>query len=205
MRATAASAPRTSVRMSRPPRSPKTPGNQPAPIATKGAGNPLIVPPVSSTKVRPRKMSIPARVTMNAGMPTNATQKPCHAPTTAPTTREIATAAPQGRSQTFILIAATAPTMATIEPTDRSMCPAMMTITIPMARMSTYAFCWMRLLTLPGYNRRPSVRIWNNATMITNAARRPYCRRLIVILGRLVLASAAAIIGLRPFLRSCSA
>lgn len=30
-----------------------------------------------------------------------------------------------------------APTKATTEPTDRSMCPAMMIITMPMARIST--------------------------------------------------------------------
>ncbi len=74
---------------------------------------------------------------MNAGMPTKATQNPCHAPTTAPTTSESRTATNQGRPHWFIAIAAIAPTMATTEPTDRSMWPAMITMTMPIARIST--------------------------------------------------------------------
>jgi hypothetical protein len=74
---------------------------------------------------------------MNAGMPTNATQKPCQAPTSAPVSRATTTATPQGRPQLFIAIAEIAPTIATTEPTERSMWPAMITITMPIARIST--------------------------------------------------------------------
>jgi hypothetical protein len=111
---------------------------------------------------------------MNAGIPTNATQNPCHAPTTAPTPSARTTAAHQGKPHCIIEIAEIAPTIATTEPTERSMCPAIITTTMPTARMSTYAFCWMRLLMLPGSRRRPLVRIWNRITITARAARIPY-------------------------------
>ncbi|MET3800547.1 hypothetical protein ABID70_000502 [Clavibacter michiganensis] len=103
-----------------------------------------------STSATPRNTSMPASVTMNAGIPTNATQNPCHAPISAPTTSDSTTAVPHGSPHSFMLSAATAPTVATTEPTDRSMWPAMITMTMPIARISTYAFCWMRFATLPG-------------------------------------------------------
>jgi hypothetical protein len=43
----------------------------------------------------------------------------------------------QGRSQRDIASATDAPTNALTEPTERSMWPAMMTITMPMARIRT--------------------------------------------------------------------
>ncbi|MDQ0743542.1 hypothetical protein QFZ62_000850 [Clavibacter sp. B3I6] len=125
-------------------------GRLPLPMELNSAGRPEMVPPVRSTSATPRNTSMPASVTMNAGMPTNATQKPCQAPMSAPTTSDSATAAPHGRPHSFMLSAATAPTVATTEPTDRSMWPAMITMTMPIARISTYAFCWMRFATLPG-------------------------------------------------------
>ncbi len=78
---------------------------------------------------------MPARVVMNAGIPTKATQKPCQAPIAAPTSRPARTPTHQGWSWRITIVALTAPTSATTEPTDRSMCPAMITITMPIARI----------------------------------------------------------------------
>jgi hypothetical protein len=74
-------------------------------------------------------------VTMNAGMPTYATQKPCQAPIAAPE-RE----AEDDREHPGDVVLghqdrATAPTNAATDPTDRSMCRAMITITMPIARI----------------------------------------------------------------------
>ena len=48
-------------------------GRDPLEMSTNGCGNPETVTP-TSTIARPRKISIPASVTMNAGIPTYATQ-----------------------------------------------------------------------------------------------------------------------------------
>ena len=74
-----------------------------------------------------------ASVTMNDGMPTYAIQNPCQAPRRAESGAS-ATARDHGTSCSIIRIAASAPTNAASEPTDRSMCPAMITITMPIAR-----------------------------------------------------------------------
>ena len=47
------------------------------------------------------------------------------------------TASSHGRCMSRIEMATTPPMNATIEPTDRSMCPATMTISMPMARIIT--------------------------------------------------------------------
>lgn len=72
---------------------------------------------------------------MNAGMPTNATQKPCQAPTSRPTAIAAITPTHHGYCPRITTTAATAPVSATTEPTERSMCPAMMMITMPIARI----------------------------------------------------------------------
>ena len=54
-----------------------------------------------------------------------------------------------------------APTNAATEPTDRSMWPAMMTITMPIARTRMYPFCTTRFEMFCGRSRMPSVRIAN--------------------------------------------
>ncbi len=72
---------------------------------------------------------------MNAGIPTKATQKPCQAPMATPTSRPARTPTHQGIPCRTTTVALTAPTSATTEPTERSMCPAMMTITMPIARI----------------------------------------------------------------------
>ena len=68
------------------------------------------------------------------------------------------------------------PTNAATEPTDRSMWPAMMTITMPMARMRTYAFWLTRLIRLTGSRVFPPVRISNRMMMTTRAPRMPNWR-----------------------------
>ncbi len=94
---------------------------------------------------------------MNAGIPTYATQKPCQAPITAPSTRQRITASGHGMSHLVIMIAATAPVNAATDPTDRSMCRAMMTITMPIARIRIEAFWVNRLVRFSGRSRMPSV------------------------------------------------
>ena len=89
------------------------------------------------TVARPRKINMPARVVMKPGMPMTATQKPCQTPTIRPTTRAMTMASIQMTPARSISSAHTPPMKATKEPTERSMWVAMMTITIPMARMIT--------------------------------------------------------------------
>ena len=88
----------------------------------------------STTSASPRKMSMPASVTMKAGMPTKATQNPCHAPTSAAMASEMTTASHHGYSIFTARTPEMAPMNAATDPTERSMCPAMMTMTMPMAR-----------------------------------------------------------------------
>ena len=83
----------------------------------------------------PRKMSMPASVTMNAGMPTYAVQNPCQAPISTPSPSPIRMPRYQGMPQSRMKRATQTPTNAATEPTDRSMWPAMMTRTMPMARI----------------------------------------------------------------------
>ena len=80
-------------------------------------------------------MSMPASVTMKAGTITRDTQNPCHMPTRMPAT--MPTTMPNGHAnpQSAIAVATTMPTNAATEPTERSMWPAMITITIPIARI----------------------------------------------------------------------
>ncbi len=80
-------------------------------------------------------MSMPASVTMNAGTMIRETQKPCHVPTRMPTTRPTTMPSGQAIPQSAIVLATTMPVNAATEPTDRSMCPAMITITMPIARI----------------------------------------------------------------------
>lgn len=85
--------------------------------------------------LRPRKIIIPARVVMKPGMPTYATQKPCHAPMTAPTHSPRRMPSHHGIPQSRIARATMMPVTAATDPTDRSMWPAMITSTMPIARM----------------------------------------------------------------------
>ena len=69
--------------------------------------------------------------------------------------------------------AETAPVSATTDPTDRSMCPPMMTIIMPIARIRMYEYCRTMFVTLPGLSSTPSVRMVNSPTMATNATKIP--------------------------------
>ena len=64
---------------------------KPLPIFWYSGGNGDSEVLCSTCHVIPRNRSMPARVVMKAGMPTNATQKPCHAPTRMPTTMAAST------------------------------------------------------------------------------------------------------------------
>ena len=67
-------------------------------IALKTSLNGPIERPSSSAIVSPRKISIPARVVMNAGIFMNAVQKPCQAPINAPMARHTARVGRNGMS-----------------------------------------------------------------------------------------------------------
>ena len=139
---------------------------------------------------RPRKISMPARVTMNAGTPTIATQKPCQAPMTSPRSRPATTASGHGTWWFATAPATTMPTKAATEPTDRSMCPAMITSAMPTARISTYAFSVTMLMMLSGVSSIPPVSTWNSSSRKTRAMVIPNWRRLLEITPEICLGSA---------------
>ncbi len=87
------------------------------------------------TWFNPRNINMPASVTMNAGTITRETQNPCQAPTRIPTTRPTRMPTGQATPQSAMTFATTIPVNAATEPTERSMCPAMITITMPIARI----------------------------------------------------------------------
>lgn len=70
---------------------------------------------------------------MNDGIPTNAIQNPCQAPITAPASTHTTTATGHGMSLRTMRTADIAPMNPATDPTDRSMWPLMITMTIPMA------------------------------------------------------------------------
>ena len=74
---------------------------------------------------------MPDSVTMKAGTRIRETQKPCQQPTSTPTIRPTTMPSGQASPQSAIDLATTMPVNAATEPTDRSMCPAMITITMP--------------------------------------------------------------------------
>jgi len=80
-----------------------------------------------------------------------------------------------GKFQSCIAIATMMPVNAATEPTERSMWPAMMTITIPIARIRMYEYCWTMLMMFPGWRVLPPVQIWKNTMMMMSAPRIPNC------------------------------
>ena len=82
----------------------------------------------------------------------------------------------QGCCMRITSTAAVAPVSATTEPTERSMCPAMITITMPIARIRMYEYCSTMLVRLPA-ERKAGFRIAKNATIATKATRMPLWRR----------------------------
>jgi hypothetical protein len=79
---------------------------------------------------------MPASVTMNDGMRKYATNQPCAAPMSAPAARHTSVAGTKCHSCCTISTAASAPMKPHTEPTDRSMCPATMTSSMPSAMMT---------------------------------------------------------------------
>ena len=73
--------------------------------------------------------------------------------------------------------AAIAPVTATTEPTDRSMCPAMMIRIIPIARIRMYEFCTMMFEMFCGCSNAPSVSTANSTMISANATKMPLWRR----------------------------
>ncbi len=122
-------------------------------------------------------MSMPAKVTMKAGMPTKAIQKPCHTPTSAPMPSERMTESHHGRPHCTANTPEQAPTKAATDPTDRSMWPAMMTITMPIASTRMYPFCTTRFEMFCGRSRMPLVRIENSTTTAMSAMKMPFLPR----------------------------
>ncbi len=72
----------------------------------------------------------------------------------------------------------TALARAATEPTDRSMWPPMMTITMPMASTRMYEYWSTTLVRFSGLSSVPSVKNVNRATIATNAMKIPLWRRL---------------------------
>ena len=86
-------------------------------------------------------------------------------------------AAGHGQCQEYIDSATMMPTNAATDPTDRSMWPAMITMTMPIASTSTYELPLTMLIMLLGSSVLP-VRIWNSTMMTTRAPRMPNWRPL---------------------------
>ncbi len=85
----------------------------------------------------PLNISIPARVTMKGGILTKAIQNPCHIPASNPTKSPRNIERDAGRKSLTLNKADDAPTIATTEPTDRSICPPVsMHSIIPTASIS---------------------------------------------------------------------
>ena len=73
------------------------------------------------------------------------------------------------------------PANAATEPTERSMCPATITMSMPMARIRMYEFCWNSAIRLSDRSVSPSVRIWNSKTIATRVKIIPNWRALEVV------------------------
>ena len=115
--------------------------------------NRLLLPPETlcgiswqTKRVSERKISIVASVTMNAGIFALPTSTPLIRPHSAP----IAMAASSVKTMLLVVlntITAKPPTNASIEPTDRSICPVMTTSPMPSAMMPTTAECLRMFIT----------------------------------------------------------
>ena len=87
----------------------------------------------------------------------------------APTASPTSTASTQGIPVSRMSRATTIPTAAATDPTERSMCPAMMTRTIPMAMTRMYELPLKMLMTFSGLRTRPPVMIWKSTMSATSA------------------------------------
>ncbi|OQA14165.1 MAG: hypothetical protein BWY62_01117 [Firmicutes bacterium ADurb.Bin356] len=85
----------------------------------------------------PRKIIMPPKVVIKPGMLNLASQNPCQAPAIAPTAKPISAATHHGRLNSLALSAITIPAKPATEPTDKSICPITITMSIPTASTST--------------------------------------------------------------------
>ena len=74
---------------------------------------------------------------MNPGMPSLDKKNPCHAPAIMPITSAIRIATYHGRLNWRAVIAITIEANPATEPTDKSICPITITISIPKAKTNT--------------------------------------------------------------------
>ena len=79
---------------------------------------------------------MPASVTMKDGMRKKATNQPCAAPMMPPATRHTIVVGTKCQPNSTISTAASAPMKPHTEPTDKSMCPATITSSMPSAMMT---------------------------------------------------------------------
>jgi len=73
---------------------------------------------------------------------------------------------------------------AAIEPTDRSMWPATITSTMPIARIRMYPFCTIRFEMFCGRRRMPFVVIENSTTTAMSARKMPFLPRSLTMWAR---------------------
>ena len=117
----------------------------------------------------PRSTLRPASVTMNAGMPSNAMNHPCTVPTAPPSTSITRTTAGHG-TPACSTSAASALTSATVEPTERSMPPVVMTRVMATATISIGALWRMRFNRLTWVRKASVATAKNRQTRTKNAA-----------------------------------
>ena len=112
---------------------------------------------------------------MNAGTFRYATQNPCQAPTASPITRVAETEAITPHSSLIMHSAQTAPAKPRTDPTERSMWPATITSTMPMARIAVVTVCTKRFDRFRGVRKTRSV-TKEKITQIPSSARNiVYC------------------------------
>ena len=109
--------------------------------------------------VAPRQASSPPRVTIKAGMPAYAVNAPCNAPINAPTAIPANSDGNSPQCSEVCTRTAAMPVIPTSDPTERSICPARITITMPTARMPVTAVWRIRFEKFRGSRKTPSVTI----------------------------------------------
>src|SRR5688500_165420 len=106
---------------------------------------------------------------MNGGMRSQATSEPCAHPSTAPRTNTRANDAESGQPRLVKAMAETAPSRPARAPTERSIWPATITSTMPMARIEVTAIWRASSERLRGLRNVPSV-ISEKTIQITSSA-----------------------------------
>ena len=141
----------------------------------------MTVEPPVMVNAAPRSARRLASVTMKAGTPIHATQKPCHMPMSNPSPIVItqinngSVVKPNPLTGSTSNAAKT-PVKATAEPIDKSMCPGTMTMTMPTARIAVIATWIVSVVKFRGDRNRPSVRTWNTIQTPTRTPTRVRAR-----------------------------